>query len=95
MKADSFSINQEIPRMLWSATIHYRFHNSPPFVPLLSQINPVNANGILILPFHLHLGPHVVSFRVFPPKPLHESLLPHVHSMLRPSSFLFYHNKNA
>jgi len=78
--------------MLWNATIHYHFHNSPPLVPLLSQINPVYANGILILPPppNQHLGLHVVSFRFLPPKPLQESLLPYACSTLRPSSFFLF-----
>ena len=68
-EANRFSASQEIPRILWSPTVHHRIHKWPP--PALSWANSIHSitphatssKSILILSSHLRLG---IPSRLFP-----------------------------
>jgi hypothetical protein len=81
--ASSSSAHLYIRNTLWNMKDHYRVHNRPPLVPVLSQINlvyspPFWSTSILILSTHLCFGLPTY-FQPFPDRtPVCISLLPNV-----------------
>jgi len=79
-QAVSSSASQEIPRILWNPNVHYRIHNYPPPVPVLSQINPFPRpafwRSLLILSVHTRLGlPGGLFLSCLPTKTLYALLM--------------------
>jgi hypothetical protein len=84
-KVTGSQVVKKIPRILWNPKVHYRFHNRPPPVPVLSQLDPVHTphptswRSILILLSHLRLGlPSGPFSSVFPTRNLYTPLLSHI-----------------
>ena len=110
-EANRFAASQEIPHILWNPRVHYRIHNCPPPVPILSQFDTVHTPTSHFLKIHLNIilpstpgSSKEASFpQVAPPKPcihlsyLYTPLLS-THICYMPSlshSSLFDHPKNT
>jgi len=54
-EANNSLAHQESTIFLWNTKVHYRVHNSPPFVPILSQINPVHGISSQFFKTHFNI----------------------------------------
>jgi hypothetical protein len=58
-EADGRSAGQNISRLLWNPNVHYRVHNSPQPVPVLSQMNSVYTLLSYFLGTHFNIILHL------------------------------------
>jgi len=102
-KLTGSAVSQEIPHILWNPKVHYRTHNCPPPLPILSQLHPVPIIPSYFLKIRLNIillstsgSPHwSLSLRFPHQNPVHSSPLPHMRHMPRPfHSSRFYHPHN-
>ena len=55
LKYNRFSVSQKIPSISWNPMFHYRIHKCPSPVPILNQLDPVQALTSSFLKIHLNI----------------------------------------
>ena len=102
-EANRLLASQEFPHILWDPKVHYRIHNCPSPVLILSQIVPIHIPTSHFLKIHFCIifpstpgSPKwSLSFRFHHQYPLYASPLPHTRYMSRLSHYSrFYHSNN-
>jgi hypothetical protein len=71
------SATQQLCNISWKPKVHYRVHESPSVVPILSQMNPVHSTPSCLSEIHLIFIPRVSFFLAFLQNPSMNYYSPH------------------
>jgi len=55
-EANSYSLSQKMPCLLWSLKVHYTVHNSMPLDPILTHLYPIHTS-LFTIKFNITLSP--------------------------------------
>jgi hypothetical protein len=58
-EATSHSVTQDFPNVLQNPKVHYRVHKSPPFAPILNQMNPIQITSFYSSNIHFNIILHL------------------------------------